>query len=123
MPFWLPNPPTNLLLLVDRLLHGHLHLSASQDKQLEALEADFAVRRDQFETQMRLANRGIANAITVRHRYDADAKAAIEQLHQAMEGLQEATVQHVLAMRALLTPDQAQQFDRTVNEALASSQP
>jgi hypothetical protein len=40
-----------------------------------------------------------------------------------MIGLQKATVQHVIAMRALLSGDQVEQFDRTVNQALAVTQP
>jgi hypothetical protein len=34
--------------------------------------------------------------------------------------LQEATIEHVLTMRATLTPKQAEQFDRTVVKALAA---
>ena len=105
------------------LLHERLNLSSAQEQQLTALEADFASRRLEFEAQMRAANRDIAGAITVRHQYDTEAQAAIDRLHRAMMGLQNATVQHVLAMRALLTPDQAQQFDLAVDQAMAVSGP
>jgi hypothetical protein len=108
---------------LDALLHQRLHLSSAQERQLTVLEADFAVRRREYETQMRAANREIAQAITARHQYDAEAQAAIDHLHRAMMGLQGATVQHVLAMRALLTPDQVPQFDRTVDQALAATAP
>jgi Spy/CpxP family protein refolding chaperone len=108
---------------LDDLLHRRLYLSIAQEQQLGALEADFAGRRAEYESQMRAANRDIAQAITVRHRYDAEAQAAIDRLHQAMMELQTATVQHVLGMRALLTADQGQQFDRTVDQALAVNQP
>jgi nickel and cobalt resistance protein CnrR len=107
---------------LDELLHQRLHLSAAQKQQLTALEADYALRRRGYETQMRAANRDIARAITVRHRYDDDAQSAISQLHRAMMELQEATVQHVLAMRALLTADQVHQFDQTVDQALTAGQ-
>jgi len=108
---------------LDELLHQRLHLSSAQDQQLTALEADFVVRRREYETQMRAANKDIARAITVRHLYDAEAQAAIDQLHRAMMELQVATIQHVLAMRALLTPNQVQQFDQTVDQALTVGQP
>lgn len=108
---------------LDELLHHRLHLTAAQERQLAALEADFAVHRRDFATQMRAANRDIARAITVRHDYDAEAQAAVNQLHRAMMELQDATVQHVLAMRALLTPDQVPQFDRIVDQALAATPP
>jgi len=108
---------------LDQLLHRELHLSAAQNEKLATLESDFAAKRAEFEGQMRVANRDIARAITVRHRYDEDAQAAIDRLHRAMIGLQQATVQHVIAMRALLSSDQVEQFDRTVDQALAVTQP
>ena len=108
---------------LDELIHERLQLSSAQDQQLHQLEADYAARRAEFEQQMRAANRDISRAITERHRYDAEAQASIDRLHQAMIGLQAITVQHVLAMRELLTPDQARQFDETVNQALAVSSP
>jgi Spy/CpxP family protein refolding chaperone len=114
-----PRAPRQL----DELLHRRLHLSSAQEQQLSVLEADFAVRRAEYELQMRAANQDIGRAITVRHRYDAEAQAAINQLHRAMMDLQIATVQHVLAMRAMLTREQVWEFDQTVNQALAVSPP
>lgn len=108
---------------LDQLLHSGLHLSGAQDEQLATLEADFAAKRATFEAEMRAANRDIARAITVRHRYDEEAQAAIDRLHRAMIGLQQATVQHVIAMRTLLSAEQVDQFDRTVDQALDVTQP
>ncbi len=108
---------------LDQLLHEELHLSAAQDEKLATLEADFAEKRARFEDEMRAANHDIALAITMRHQYDKGTEAAIDRLHRAMIGLQQATVQHVIAMRALLSGNQVDQFDRTVNQALAVAQP
>jgi hypothetical protein len=110
-------------LQLDQLLHEELHLSAAQDEKLATLETEFSAQRARFETDMRIANRDIAAAITVRHAYDDEARDAIDRLHHAMIGLQQATVQHVLGMRALLSGNQVDQFDRTVNQALAATQP
>ncbi len=108
---------------LDQLLHSGLHLSPAQDEKLATLERDFAAKRVAFEAQMRLANRDIASAITVRHHYDEEAQAAVDRLQRAMIGLQQATVQHVIAMRAVLTTDQVGQFDRTVDQVLAVTPP
>ena len=40
-----------------------------------------------------------------------------------MGALQLETVQHVLAMRKVLTPEQAAKFDRRVSEALTNETP
>jgi Spy/CpxP family protein refolding chaperone len=108
---------------LDALIHERLHLSSEQERQLTALEADFAKRRQDLETQMRAANRDIATAITVRHRYDDEAQASVDRLHRAMMQLQQATIEHVLAMRELLTPDQAREFDQTIDQALTADRP
>lgn len=108
---------------LDQVLHEELHLTAAQNKQLASLEAQFAAQRVAYERDMQAANRDIAAAITVRHAYDEGARSAIDRLHRAMIELQQASVQHVLAMRALLAPDQVEQFDRTVNQALAVTSP
>ncbi len=112
-------PPQQL----DELLHTGLHLSGAQLDRLRTLESAFAAERTQYEAQMRVANKDIASAITVRHQYDNQTQDAIDRLHGAMIGLQQATVKHVIAMRAVLTGDQVAQFDRTVNQALAVSPP
>ncbi len=108
---------------LDDLLHHELELSADQQQRLSAIESRFAQRRQGLEQQMRAANRALASAILSEHRYGPQAQRAIEEFHAAMATLQEETIQHVLAMRAVLTPQQAQQFDQTVARALNSSRP
>lgn len=108
---------------LDSVLHSGLQLSPAQRDRLATLESDFAVERGRYEAEMRGANRDIARAITVRHEYDNEAQSAIDRLHRAMIGLQQATVKHVIAMRAVLSGDQVAQFDWTVNQALAVPPP
>ena len=112
-------PPPQL----DDLLHTRLHLSRAQNEKLIALENAFAAQRSLYDTQMRAANRDIAAAITVRHQYDAGTHEAVERLNNAMMELQRATVEHVIAMRALLSTDQVSQFDSIVNQALVVAPP
>jgi hypothetical protein len=83
------------------------------------MEHDFAGRRRDLEAEMEAANRDLATALTVQHAYGPDAQHAIEHFHGAMGALQEATIQHILAMRGVLTPDQAARFDNTISQALA----
>ena len=108
---------------LDDLLHHELKLTAEQEQRLSALEQDFGARRQALQDQMLSANRALARAIVTEHRYGPEARQAIESFHAAMAALQEETVQHVLAMRAVLTPQQARQFDQTVEQALDSGHP
>lgn len=103
---------------LDEFLHHKLDLTADQDKQIASLEAEFAARRKALDQDMQAANRALADTILKEHVYGADAKAAIERFHAAAATLQETTIMHILAMRAVLTPEQAQRFDIVVSEAL-----
>jgi Spy/CpxP family protein refolding chaperone len=100
------------------VVHEELDLTPAQERQLDGLERDFAVRRQARETELRAANAQLAAAIQARHEYSPEVQAAVERFHHAMGELQKDTVQHVLAMRRILTPQQAAKFDRKVSEAL-----
>jgi Spy/CpxP family protein refolding chaperone len=104
-------------------VHEELKLSAAQEQRIEALEADFAVRRRAREAQLRAANAELAAAIQARHQYSPEVQAAIERFHHAMGELQKETILHVLSMRKVLTPDQAAKFDRRIAEALTEETP
>lgn len=100
------------------LVHEELKLSPEQERRLEALEQDFAVRRRAREAELRAANAALAAAIQARHEYSPEVQAAVERFHHAMGELQKDTILHVLAMRQVLTPEQAVKFDRRISEAL-----
>ena len=105
---------------LDAALHHELKLAPDQNARIETLERDFAGRRRALEAEMEAANRDLAAALRERHAYGPEARKAIDRFHAAMGQLQEATIEHVLAMRAVLTPEQAARFDKTISEALAS---
>ncbi len=104
---------------LDELLHHNLDLTDEQTRRIETLEADFSKRRAVLEGEMLAANKDLAAALERQHTLSPQAEQAIHRFHAAMGQLQTETVRHVLAMRAVLRPDQAQRFDRTVSQALA----
>lgn len=104
-------------------VHEELTLSAAQEQRLDALEQEFAVRRRAREAELRAANAELAAAIQARHEYSPQVKAAVERFHMAMGELQKETILHVLAMRTVLTPEQAVKFDRRISEALTDQAP
>lgn len=100
------------------VLHDELDLSATQERQIEALERDFATRRRALELEMRAANAELAAAMREEHAYGPRVTAAVERFHAAMGELQSETMEHVFAMRELLTPEQCIEFDALVASAL-----
>jgi nickel and cobalt resistance protein CnrR len=102
------------------MVHEELDLSAEQDARLDAIEADFAVERRRLELELKTANAELAAAIRAEKRNGPQVAAAIDHFHDTMGRLQKLTVEHVFAMRGVLTPAQAAEFDRTVAEALTA---
>lgn len=115
-----PTPhPDNAL---HALLHEQLDLDPGQHAKLDALEAQFAVRRKALELEMRVDNAKLAAAIEAEHGYGPRVSSAIDQSHMVMGQLQKETLEHVFAMRGLLRPDQAAKFDGAVVKALTADQ-
>ena len=107
---------------VHAAVHRDLNLSAEQSAKIEVLEADFAIRRRALELEMRKANTELAAAIRTEQAFGPEVTAAVDPFHVAMGELQKATIEHVFAMRAVLTPEQAATFDRKVVDALTADQ-
>ena len=101
-------------------IHNQLDLSPAQRQSIEALESDFATRRQALELQMRAANAELATAVREEHGFGPRVTTAIEHCHQVMGELQNETMRHVFAMRAVMTPEQREHFDRIVATALTA---
>lgn len=102
------------------LLHRQLGLDSRQEAAIEELEADFAVKRRQFELELKSDNARLASAIAAEQGYGPRVTAEIERSHRTMGELQKETLAHIFAMRAVLRPDQARKFDRAVVKALTT---
>ena len=111
-----PAPPPS----VHELVHHELDLSPAQAVRIDALEADFAVRRATLERELRAANAELAAAIAREKGYGPGVTAAVDHFHHVMGRLQKQTLEHVFRMRAVLDPGQAARFDRTVVKALTA---
>ena len=105
---------------IHSVLHRQLQLDAAQHVRIEAIEQRFAVRRKALELEMRAANARLAEAIEAEHGYGPQVTSAIDHTHHVMGEMQKETLEHLFAMRAVLTPAQAAMFDRTVVKALTA---
>lgn len=101
-------------------LHERLHLTRDQARRIEVLERAHALKRRALEAEMRAANAELAQAYQESHAYTPKMQAAIDRFHTAVDALQTETMVHVIAMRAVLTPDQAAKFDDTVVKSLTA---
>jgi 16S rRNA A1518/A1519 N6-dimethyltransferase RsmA/KsgA/DIM1 with predicted DNA glycosylase/AP lyase activity len=114
---WLA-PPPRVESQVHALLHERLTLDAAQERRIHDLEAAFAQRRAGLEAEMRADNERLASAIEGEHGYGPKVAKAVDRSHHVMGQLQKETLQHIFAMRGVLRPDQAAQFDAAIVKAL-----
>lgn len=100
------------------MLHNKLNLSAAQDKNIAVEEKRFALIRARLEADAHSANVELAKAIQTSKRDGPEVQMAIEHVHTTLGNYQKQTVSHIFRMRAVLTPEQAEIFDRSVAQAL-----
>ncbi|OYX47890.1 MAG: hypothetical protein B7Y90_12350 [Alphaproteobacteria bacterium 32-64-14] len=102
------------------IVHEELSLTADQERGLDALETVFITRRDVLEGEMHKANAELAAAIRGSEMAGPAVEAAVLHFHDAMGALQTETIEHVFAMRKVLTPDQRKRFDDKIGQALTA---
>lgn len=108
-------PPNNAL---HALLHSKLNLSVAQDKNIAEEEKRFTLIRTRLEAGAHSANVELAKAIEATKRDGPEVQKAIEHVNTALGRYQKESVSHIFRMRAVLTPEQAEIFDRSVAQAL-----
>ena len=102
-------------------LHHELNLTDAQLNALEPVEAKFGDRQKRLAEALREANRQLAQAIAEDKAYTPRVTAAVEHVHHCMGDLQKASIEHVFAMRAMLTPEQGDKLLGLAQKALEQS--
>jgi hypothetical protein len=102
------------------MLHERLHLDPGQKQRIETIEARLAARRGVLEQQLRVENAKLAEALREEHGFGPKVSQAVDRSHHVMGELQKETLEHIFAMRGVLTPAQARQFDAAVTKALTA---
>jgi Spy/CpxP family protein refolding chaperone len=100
------------------IVHSDLDLTPEQLARIEGIEARFAQRRVGLEQRVQAANRELARAIAESDGDSRVVQPAVNHFHDAMGDLQQATITHIFEMRTVMTPAQAERFDRSVVQAL-----
>lgn len=105
---------------LDDMMHSELALTPEQHDQIDDIEKNFKTQRTVLLAEMRAADRDLAAAMKNQTIYTPQMHQAVGRFHKAMGTLQEVTLQHVLAMRQVLTSEQTAKFDEMVEKALLS---
>ena len=99
-------------------VHQQLNLSAGQEKALQPAEEEYARRVEELLEEIRQANRDLGSAILEEKSNTPRVKAAMVKVNDAQKKLQALTLEHVFAMREILTPDQYEKLLSLTGAAL-----
>lgn len=102
-------------------LHHELNLTDEQLKILESVEVKFGERQRRLAQALHEANRQLARAMAEDKAYTPRVTAAVEHVHHCMGDLQKASIEHVFAMRAELSPEQGDKLLVLAQKALEQS--
>jgi len=116
------NAPPPVESELHQILHEQVNLDPAQDTKVDAIEAQFAIRRQALELELRANNARLAAAIEAEHGFGPQVSAAVDNSHKVMGELQKATLEHIFAMRSVLRPDQAGKFDNAIVKALTAKE-
>ena len=98
-------------------IHAELVLDQAQDLKLHALEKEYGAKKSVLETRMKQANARLSAAMQSSHEMSDEVLAAKRDYVQVLDELQTLTIDHIFAMRALLTERQASKFDKIVERS------
>jgi hypothetical protein len=93
------------------VIHGELSLSHEQEALIEALEENFSDRKALYDGRAIEARRAIGEALQTDHEMSEEVAAAATAFHDTMGEFQLETLNHILAMRAVMNDDQRAEFD------------
>lgn len=100
-------------------LHGQLGITEEQNVELEAIEAGFAEREEASKLRLRKANAELGRVLREDRTYSPRVEASVDEIHNAMAELQKATIEHLIEMEEVLTPEQFSRLLELTAEALA----
>jgi Spy/CpxP family protein refolding chaperone len=93
------------------LIFSRVQLDADQRARIASLRAELLARREESEGSLAALRRQLATAIARQPEDRAVVGSTLHQIAEAQASFQEAVVNHVLAVRSVLKPDQRPAFE------------
>jgi len=99
-------------------IHARLGLTPEQEKSLEPIEETFTGQRQELIARIREGNRELSDAIISDRSDSQRVKMAVEKIHRAQGDFQRAVLEHVFAMRPILSDAQYERLTKMTADAL-----
>lgn len=115
---WMAGRSAETPVAAHEWLHKELQPTEAQHKALEPIEAEFAEKQRRLVAQLHAANLDLARIMGEEKAYTPRVAAAVEHVHHFMGDLQKASIEHVFAMRSVLTPEQGDKLLKLAQRVL-----
>ena len=109
-----PNPDYRLVQFrerVDRMLSEEMHLSTQQKQRVELIDHNYTLDYNLALADLHASNSELAAALANDMSLNDDAKTAIREIEVNVGQMQTSTVNYIVDLRKVLTPDQQKIFD------------
>lgn len=115
---WMASRTIDTSIAAHEWLHRELQPNEAQHRALEPIEQQFAEKQRLLVERLHAANLDLARIIGEEKEYTPRVAASVEMVHHCMGDLQKASVEHVFAMRSVLTPEQSDKLLKLAQRAL-----
>jgi len=115
---WMAGRSSGVPASAHEWLHKELQPTEAQHEALEPIEAQFDEKQRRLVAQLHAANLDLARIMGEEKAYTPRVAAAVEMVHHCMGDLQKASIEHVFAMRSVLTPEQSDKLLKLAQRAL-----
>lgn len=115
---WMAGRSPEISIVAHEWLHKELQPTEAQHRALEPIEAQFTEKQRLLVDRLHAANVDLARIIGEEKEYTPRVAAAVETVHHCMGDLQKASIEHVFAMRSVLTPEQSDKLLKLAQRAL-----
>ncbi len=115
---WMAGRAAAAPVMAHEWLHKELNATEAQHRALEPIEEQFAEKQRQLVDRLHAANGDLARIMGEEKVYTPRVAAAVERVHQCMGELQKESIEHVFAMRSVLTPEQSDKLLKLAQRAL-----
>ena len=118
-----PTAQTTLRQTVDSMLDRDFKLSADQKQQVAVIDETFTRQNNRIWAKLKMTNAELAGALSDDMTMNAMTQVYIRQIEQNVGMMQTSTINYIIEIRNVLTPQQRQLYDERIIRALMQDAP
>ena len=118
-----PSAQVTLRQTVDAMLSRDFNLSAEQKRQVGVIDENFTRQNNRIWATLKMTNAELAGALSDDMTMNAMTQVYIRQIEQNVGLMQTSTINYIIDIRNVLTPQQRELYDERIIRALMQDAP